>query len=87
MSYLDDNYKSSSSNLSNIVKHVETFSSAGNNSAKEVKCWGCDGPHLYRNSPHNPNRKMNALNILQEASTINHIATNIPRINAALEDC
>ena len=53
--------------------------------AKEVKCWGCNGPHLYRNCPHNPNRKMAPINMLREASTVNDIARNIPRKNIDLD--
>ena len=48
---------------------------------KEVKCWGCNGPHMYRNYPHNPNKKMDPISTLQESSTVNDIARNIPRIN------
>ena len=47
---------------------------------------GLNGPHLYRNLPHNPNRKITTWNVLQEDSTINDVARNVPRIKVSLED-
>ena len=52
----------------------------------EIKCWGFNGPHLFRNSTHNPNRKMSLVNMLQEDSMVNDIAINVTRINVSLED-
>ena len=46
---------------------------------------GLNGPHLYINFPHNNNRKIATLNVLQEASVVNDVARNVPRINASLE--
>ena len=41
---------------------------------------------MYRNCPHNPNKKMAPVNLVHEAYTVNDIAKNIPKINATLED-
>ena len=45
-----------------------------------------NGPHIYKNCPHNPNKKIAPINMLQEASTVNDLTINIHRINVALED-
>ena len=82
--YTDNNYNRLGANPNNGTNGAKTFNSGGNNNSKEIKCWGCNGPHIYRNYHHNPNRKMAPVNMLQEASTINDIAKNIPRINASL---
>ena len=83
-SHTDNNYNKSGSIINNGTKGTGTSNSGWNNNSKEIKCWGCNGPHLYRNFHHNPNRKMALVNMLQEASTINDIARNIPKINASL---
>ena len=74
------------STIDSGIKGISTTNSGWNNAAKEVKCWGCNGPHLYRNFPHNPNKKMAPINMVNEASTVIDMARNIPRINVALED-
>ena len=71
---------------SNGMKGIKNSNRGWTNNSKEIKCWGCNGPHLYINCPHNPTKKMAPVNMLQEASTVNDIARNIPRINASLED-
>ena len=68
------------------MKGTGTSIGGWNNNMKEIKCWGCNGPHLYKNCPHNPNKKMAPISMLQEASIVNDIAKNIPRISVALED-
>ena len=85
-SYSDNYYNRSGSNINNGIKGARTFSRGGNNNTKEIKCWGCNGFHLYKKCSHNPKRKISPFNMLQEASTFNGIARNIPRINASLED-
>ena len=72
--------------MSSGIRDTGTSNGGWNNIVKEVKCWGCNGPHLYRNCSHNPNKKMAPINMVHEASTINDIARNILRINVALED-
>ena len=64
------------------MKSARNFGNGVNNN----KCCGCSGPHLYRNCHHNLIKKTVPLNMLQESSTVNGIARNIPRINVALED-
>ena len=85
-SHTDNNYNRPSSTNSNEVKGIRTSSGGWNNNSKKIKCWGCNGSHLYRNCSQNPNIKMAPTRMLQEASTINDLARNIPRINVSLED-
>ena len=51
-----------------------------------LKCWGFNGPHIYKNCPYNNNRKSETINNVQESSRVNDIARNIPWINVAFED-
>ena len=83
--HMDNNYNRPGSIVNNGTKGTRTLNSGWNNNMKEIKYWGCNGLHLYRNCPHNPNRKMAPLNMLQEASIVNDITNNIPIINASLE--
>ena len=69
----------------NGMKGIGTSNSGWNRNSKEIKCWGCNGSHFFRNFPHNPNIKMALVNMLQEASSVNDITMNIPIINASLE--
>ena len=85
-SHIDNNYNKQGTYISIGVKGSNTSNGVGNNTLKEVKCQGCNGKHLYRNCPHNPNRKMPPMNMLQEVSMVNDLARNIPKINATLED-
>ena len=63
-SHTDNNYSKQGPNASNGVKDTSTSNGGWNNTAKEVKCWGYNGPdHIYRNCPHNPNRKMAPINM------------------------
>jgi hypothetical protein len=50
-----------------------------------IKCWGCKGEHLYRDFPHKED-KMRIVHNLQEATTVEYVGRNIPRIYASLED-
>ena len=45
-SYSDNNYNRPSSTTNNGTKGTRTFNSGGKNNSKEIKCWGCNGPHL-----------------------------------------
>ena len=85
-SHIDNNYNRQGSTNNNGVKGIETSSGGWNNNSKEIKYWGCNGSHLYMNCPHNPNRKMAPIRVLQEASIVNDIAGNITRKNDDLED-
>ena len=51
-----------------------------------VRCWECNGPHVYGNYPHVNDNKQTNVNNLHEASTLNDIARNIPQINVSLKD-
>ena len=83
--YTDNNYNRPSSTNNNGVNGIGSSSGGWNNNSREIKCWGCNGPHLYINFPHNPNKKMTPTSMLQEASNANDLARNIARTNAALE--
>ena len=85
-SHPDNNYNRKGSTNINGVKGIGNSSGGWNNNSKEIKCWGCNRSHLYRNFPCNPNRKMAPISMLQEASTINDLARNITIINFSLED-
>ena len=85
-SHTNNNYNRQGSTNNNGVKGFRTSSGGWNNSSKEIKCWGCNRSHFYRNFPHSPNKKISSIKMLQEASTVNDLARNIPRINVALED-
>ena len=61
--HIDNNYNKPSTTISSGIKGTSTSNSGWNNAAKEVKCWGCNGPHLYINCPHNPNRIMAPINM------------------------
>ena len=50
---------------------------------EHLKCWGCGEPHLLRDFPH---RNIQATQVLREATTVNGVARNIPKISTALED-
>ena len=50
-SHTDNNYSKQDPNASNGAKDTSTSNGGWNNTAKEVKCWGCNGSHLYRNYP------------------------------------
>ena len=54
------------------------------NQRPPLQCWGCGEAHYYRDCPQR--NKTEAVNNLQEASTVGDVARSIPRINAALED-
>ena len=85
-SHTDNNYNKSGSIINNGTKGTGTSNSGWNNNKKEIKCLGCNGSHLYKNCPHNPNRKMDPVKMLQEYFNVNDIAMNIPIINVVLED-
>ena len=57
ISYTNNNYNKSVSTINNGTKGTGTLNSGWNNNSKKIKCWGCNGHHLYRKFPHNPKRK------------------------------
>ena len=60
----NNNYSIPSSMNSNEINGIRTSSGGWNNNSKEIKFRGCDGPHLYKNFPHNPNRNMAPISML-----------------------
>ena len=63
-SHTDKKYSKQGANTSSGVKGINTSNGGSNTTTKEVKCWGCNGPHIYRNCHHNPNRNMAPINML-----------------------
>jgi hypothetical protein len=57
----------------------------GQRKGKPIKCWGCEGDHLYRYCPHKEEKMRNMHNI-QEENIVEYVARNIPRIYATLEN-
>ena len=68
------------------MKGIGTSNSGWNSKSKEIKCWGCNGSHFFRNFPHNPNMKMAPVIMLHESSTVHYITRHIRRNNVTLED-
>jgi len=50
-----------------------------------LKFWECDEPHLLRVCPHN-RRSVQHIQVVHEATTVNDLIRNIPRISVTLED-
>jgi hypothetical protein len=49
-----------------------------------IKCWGCEGDHLYKYCPHKGYR-MRTMHNIEEANTLYNVGMIIPRIYVALE--
>ena len=62
--HTDNNYNRPSSTNRNGVKSIRTSSGGWNNRSKDVKCCGCNGPHLYKNFPHNTKKNMAPISML-----------------------
>jgi hypothetical protein len=52
---------------------------------QHVQCFGCEGNHLYRDYPHNGERKRIFHNI-QYVKTMEEMGGNIPRIYESLDN-
>jgi hypothetical protein len=50
-----------------------------------IKCWGCEGDHLYRDFPHK-GENMRIVHNIQEVDTVEDIGKSMPRIYAALDN-
>jgi len=59
--------------------------SLGKKTRWPIKCWGCEGDHLYIDCPHNGDRVRTMHNI-QEENTMEYVSGNLPRIYAILEN-
>jgi hypothetical protein len=50
-----------------------------------MKCWGCEGDHMYKDCPHR-GEKVRTVHNLQQANTIEDMERNVPRIYPALDN-
>jgi hypothetical protein len=50
-----------------------------------IKCWGCEGDHMYRDFPHKGER-MRIVHNIQEVDTVEDMGRSMPRIYAALDN-
>jgi len=64
---------------------LNSKSIGGGKEKEPLKCWWFREPHSLRDYPHNPKSIQN-IEIVHEATIVNVIARNIPRISVALED-
>ena len=57
--------------------------SIGKGTRRQVKCWGCEGNHMYKEKPERGDRMKNMHN-LQEASIVEDVGMNISRMYVVL---
>jgi hypothetical protein len=50
-----------------------------------IKCWGCEGDHMYKDCPHKGDR-MRTMHNIQEDDTMDDVGRSMPRIYAALDN-
>jgi hypothetical protein len=50
-----------------------------------IKCWGCEGDHLYKDCPHKGDR-MRTMHNIQEVDIVDDMGRSIPRIYPALDN-
>jgi hypothetical protein len=50
-----------------------------------IKCWGCEGDHMYKYCPHRGD-KMKTLHSIKQEETIEDVGKSMPRIYAALDN-
>jgi hypothetical protein len=50
-----------------------------------MKCWGCEGDHLYRDHPHKGER-MRTVHNIQEVEIVEAMGGNMPIIYATLDN-
>jgi predicted aspartyl protease len=50
-----------------------------------IKCWGCEGDHMYKYCPHKGDR-MRTVHNIQEVDTVEDMGRSMPRIYAALDN-
>jgi hypothetical protein len=50
-----------------------------------IKCWGCEGDHMYRDFPHRGERVKIVHNV-QQVDTVEDMGRSMPRIYAALDN-
>jgi hypothetical protein len=60
--------------------------SLGNKPRKQpIKCWGCEGYHMYKDFPHRED-KMNVIHTIKKEDAIEYVGKNMPRIYASLDN-
>jgi hypothetical protein len=52
---------------------------------KPIKCWGCEGDHMYKYFPHRGD-KMRTLHSIKKKDIVEDVGKIMPRIYAALEN-
>jgi hypothetical protein len=50
-----------------------------------IKCWGCEGDHMYKYFPHRGD-KMKTMHSIKKEETIEDVGRSMPRIYAALDN-
>jgi hypothetical protein len=50
-----------------------------------IKCWGCEGDHMYKDCPHKGD-KMRIVDNLQEVDTMEDMGRSMPIIYATLDN-
>jgi hypothetical protein len=50
-----------------------------------MRCWGCDGDHMYKDFPHKGDKMRNVHNI-EEANIVDDVEKSMPRIYASLDN-
>jgi hypothetical protein len=50
-----------------------------------IKCWGCEGDHVYKDFP-DKGDGMRTMHNIQEANTLVHMGKNMPLIYASLDN-
>jgi hypothetical protein len=85
--YQGNNYKGNKpyNQSGNKEKEPVTFYNKNTTQREPLKCWECGDPHYYKDCPLRK-KTNNNLHIVREASTVDEIARNIPKISATLEN-
>jgi hypothetical protein len=50
-----------------------------------IKCWGCEGDHMYKDCPHKGDR-MRTMHTIKEASTMDGVGRSMPRVYVSLDN-
>lgn len=64
---------------------INNKKSIGGKERETLKCWGCREAHLLRGFSHNP-RSIQNIQVAHEATTVNDVSRNIPKISIVLEE-
>jgi hypothetical protein len=66
-------------------EHKMTFSLGKRPRKYPIKCWGCEGDHMYKDCPHKGD-KMRTMKNIQEYDTVDDMGRSMPRIYATLDN-